>query len=503
MASETAISRDPALSPAALEALGLELSELREDLQVAEGQVAGVLAAVHPDNARSARNLVHYLALRRHDLRRLQLRLARAGLSSLGRSEPHVLITLDRIRMLIALARGTTPATVEDPPVGFRQGERILSANARRLLGPPRSNRRVRVIVTLPTEAATDAQLVNELVRAGMDCARINCARDDADIWAAMADNVRAAGRLHGRGCRILADLGGPKLRTGPIAGGAHRLLLTNGDLFEVVLGQNAPLRQGARPCIACATEEVFRHVAVGHPIWFDDGSIGGVVEECAPERILVRVVSAKRQGSKLRPGRGINLPSTPLHRPAVTSKDLLDLAHAVQWADAIELSFVEQPGDVLALHDALRHHDADSMGVVLKIETRLGFANLPQLLLTAMQRRSCGVMIARGDLAVEVGFERMAEIQEEILWIAEAAHVPTIWATQVLDELASEGKLSRAEMTDAAMSARAEAVMLNKGPYVIDAIAALDDILGRMKHHHAKKRSLYRALHVSHSLWP
>jgi pyruvate kinase len=111
--------------------------------------------------------------------------------------------------------------------------------------------------------------------------------------------------------------------------------------------------------------------------------------------------------------------------------------------------------------------------------------------------------MIARGDLAVEAGFERMAEIQEEILWIAEAAHVPTIWATQVLENLAKEGMLSRPEVTDAAMSARAEAVMLNKGRFIVEAIKTLDDILGRMKEHQSKKRSLYRGLKVSESLWP
>ena len=89
---------------------------------------------------------------------------------------------------------------------------------------------------------------------------------------------------------------------------------------------------------------------------------------------------------------------------------------------------------------------------VVLKIETRQGFENLPDILLTAMQSPCCGVMIARGDLAVECGFERLAEVQEEILWIREAAHVPVIWATQVLETLAKDGMPSRAEITDAAM---------------------------------------------------
>ena len=87
------------------------------------------------------------------------------------------------------------------------------------------------------------------------------------------------------------------------------------------------------------------------------------------------------------------------------------------------------------------------------------------------MRRPTVGVMIARGDLAVEVGFERMAEVQEEIMWICEAAHVPVIWATQVLETLAHTGRPSRAEVTDAAMSGRAECVMLNKGPYIAEAI--------------------------------
>jgi pyruvate kinase len=112
------------------------------------------------------------------------------------------------------------------------------------------------------------------------------------------------------------------------------------------------------------------------------------------------------------------------------------------------------------------------------------------------MRSPHIGVMIARGDLAVEVGFERLAEVQEEIMWACEAAHVPVIWATQVLDTLARTGQPSRAEVTDAAMSERAECVMLNKGPYIADAIEALDSILTRMSHHQDKKRSLLRRLH-------
>ena len=104
--------------------------------------------------------------------------------------------------------------------------------------------------------------------------------------------------------------------------------------------------------------------------------------------------------------------------------------------------------------------------------------------------------MIARGDLAVEMGFERVAEMQEEIMWIAEAAHVPLIWATQVLEELVKKGLPSRGEMTDAAMAARAECVMLNKGPNVAAAVGVLDRLLRRMGEHQVKKTPTLRALH-------
>jgi len=133
-----------------------------------------------------------------------------------------------------------------------------------------------------------------------------------------------------------------------------------------------------------------------------------------------------------------------------------------------------------------------------LKIETRKAFENLPNLILTAMRTPSLGIMIARGDLAVECGYQRLAEIQEEILWICEAAHVPVIWATQVLESLAKKGIPSRSEITDAAMGERAECVMLNKGPYAVTAVRVFADILRRMQAHQEKKRSMLRQLRLA-----
>ena len=134
----------------------------------------------------------------------------------------------------------------------------------------------------------------------------------------------------------------------------------------------------------------------------------------------------------------------------------------------------------------------------MLKIETKRAFEQLPHLLLATMQSPRDGVMIARGDLAVECGFERLAEVKEEILWICEAAHVPVIWATQVLETLAKSGRPSRAEITDAAMGERAECVMLNKGRHLAAALDTLSDILARMQAHQWKKRSMLRPLRLA-----
>jgi pyruvate kinase len=166
---------------------------------------------------------------------------------------------------------------------------------------------------------------------------------------------------------------------------------------------------------------------------------------------------------------------------------------------DRVGYSFVRTEADVLELQSRLADLGAEgNLGIILKIETREGFDQLPRLLLAAMRSRAVGVMIARGDLAVECGYQRLAEVQEEILWICEAAHTPVIWATQVLESLAKNGVPSRSEITDAAMGERAECVMLNKGPYIVAAVRILDDVLRRMRTHHEKKRSMLRKLHVA-----
>ena len=158
----------------------------------------------------------------------------------------------------------------------------------------------------------------------------------------------------------------------------------------------------------------------------------------------------------------------------------------------------IRRPEDIIALQEELEKYPGNRLGIVAKIETQRAYRKLPQIMLATMRHFPAGIMIARGDLAVECGWANLAEIQEEILWIAEAAHVPVVWATQVLETEAKKGLPTRAEITDAAMSQRADCVMLNKGPNILGAIHMLDKILRKMQRHQNKKTAKLARLSIS-----
>ena len=216
----------------------------------------------------------------------------------------------------------------------------------------------------------------------------------------------------------------------------------------------------------------------------FDDGRIAAVVVATASEgqqEVELEIVQARAKGSRLRADKGINLPDTSLRIPALTAKDRDDLALACRLADLINVSFVRSEADITCLQQALADQQSACGGLVLKIETHQAFLNLPRLLLSAMtQPIPLGVMIARGDLAVECGWDALGGIQEEILRVCAAAHLPCIWATEVLDTMAHRGTPTRAEITDAAMGARAEALMLNKGAHITETVRTLRRITDR-----------------------
>ena len=615
--------------PAANTALLHTLNDLHQQMRTGDCAQLPQTLQLHPSYRQSAENLLAYLCLRRHDLRPIQLRLTDLGLSSIAGCEAYCLNAVENV--IAALRSLTGEARPVDSGVapGPASGREHLRVHTEALLGSAPDDRPVRIMVTLPNQAADDAAMVRDLIAQGMNCARINCAHGDADSWKRMIDHVRSGAEALGRTCKVMMDLAGPKLRTGDIeaqtpvlklkpernrfgqvtrparlwlatqisevppavlegqlpwvalsakwlaglgpgdtlklrdARGSKRVLTVvehtpEGCLAELdktaylvpglklkamskrkrkgsgkaakaaitgvpepesfielqvgeplVLQRTGMGRQAQRDeegalrepaSVVCDVAELYRDARVGQLIWFDDGKIGGRIEAVADDRLdisIAHVVHASGR-AKLRSAKGINLPETDLQLAALTDEDIQALEFAVAHADAVEVSFANTVDDVHAVAGHLRRLGAEHMGVVLKIETRKGFENLPAMLLAGMQFERFGVMIARGDLAVESGFERLAEVQEEMLCLCEAAHVPVVWATQVLETLAKKGAPSRAEITDAAMGVRAECVMLNKGPYVLDAIRTLDNLLKRMQGHHAKNRGMMRRLSVA-----
>jgi len=213
-------------------------------------------------------------------------------------------------------------------------------------------------------------------------------------------------------------------------------------------------------------------------------------------EGAWLRITHAGPRGARLRADKGLNFPDTELSLPPLSDKDRADLDFVVRHADMVGFSFVESREDMEVLMRALADRGATQLPVVAKIETNRAVRNLPDIILGALGRHPLAIMIARGDLSVELGSVRLAEIQEEILWVCEAAHVPVVWATQVLETMTKKGVRSRPEFTDAAMGVRAECVMLNKGPHVVDAVRALGAVLERMEAPQYKKISRLRALH-------
>lgn len=503
------------------------------------------------------------------------------------------------------------------------EARRVLESRTRTLFGE-RTDRQPRILVTLPTESAHDARLCSRLIDAGMDCARIDCAYDDAETWRRMIANVLDAAAAAGRTCSILMDLAGRKPRTGPIVNApsvshikptrdaigrpigpaeimllgpgtalpenapryhfeipealatklqigdrlgfddtrgksrellivdrpgkglwmAHafraawltpetnvhllrrthkgglrsqpseyrftgftprtlRIRVNTGDTlllsYDSILGEPAQFDANGRTlqparigCIECGT---LKDVGVGDPVWIDNGCIGAEVVERREEGLLLRITRTRTGGQSVKAGRGLSFPRSPRALQALTDKDIADLDFVVRNADMVGLSCVEEPADLEQLFSELHSRQASHLGVIAKIGNAHAAHILPDLLLTALGRHPFGLMISRADLAVELGVECLHEMMDKILSQSEAAHIPVIWATQLFETLAKEGTVSPPELSEAGLDRRAACVMLDRGPYLLDALQTLTGMLRRTERWRGKNTPCARAL--------
>lgn len=590
-----------------------QIEEIINSAKTLEKYYADLILKSHPSYRESALNLTHYLAFRSFDIDKLQDRLRYMGFPDLANIEGHVMKSLLAIKRIINSFLDLPLIEKQKGIISIKKSEKLLNKNTKKLFGYKSKNRQTRIMVTLPSTAADDYSLVNHLIDLGMNSARINCAHDDPEVWLKMIANINRAKETLKKNCKIMMDLGGPKLRTGlmkpgppvihirpqrdqigkvtkparvwiappyilppdnnvdaiiPVSelllnkikrGSTIRFMdsrgkkckikiekkqgpgkwgLCNDSAFvttgtELVVssvketgiennyvGELLPIEQfitlkigdkliihrdpiPGEPAeyneagklineahISCSLPEVFDYVKPKEPVFLNDGKIEAIIEEVFERELHLRITYAKNTGGKLKADKGINFPESDLKISGLTSKDKRDLAFVAKHADTVNLSFVNSADDIKTYLKEIEKYDFKP-GLILKIETQKGFKNLPDILMHAMQTYPVGVMIARGDLAIETGWKNFASIQEEIMRISEAAHLPVVWATQVLDNLAKKGVPTRSEITDAALAQRAECVMLNKGPYIEKAIRTLDKILRRMQRFQKKKQTI------------
>ncbi|UII74684.1 pyruvate kinase [Flagellimonas sp. HMM57] len=569
-----------------------------------------ILKNSNPVYKKSARNLLHYGTFRSFDVRKIQAQLKYLGLTRLANSEGNILGSLVNVKTVIDRLNLSSERSSNHDCLSIGEGSNLLKKHTNNLFGARSEDRRVRIMVTQPTKAAHDYNMVLEMVKSGMDCARINCAHDNAEIWKDIVLNIKKAALECGTTVKIAMDLAGPKIRTGNLLEGskvkkfkpkrtavgivespAHielvpdtkgdlgpneipvsnswmtqlqerdfvalkdtrskfrklqvvkvkkdRLLLSSEKTVYIGTGTKLfPMRSdldkgivGELPVVAryitlrkddllivsgkdeegslskfdkegrliqpgkisCIPHSVVKRVKKGEPILFDDGKIKGIIEDVSDDFFMVRIKKAKENGSKLKAEKGINFPTLDMGINGLTAKDKKDLEFVAQYADIVNYSYINTEADVVELLDEMeRLNIKDKISIILKIETRFAFRNLVKILLAAMKTKYLGIMIARGDLALEVGWKNMSKVQEEILSFCGAAHIPVVWATQVLESLAKNGLPSRSEIADTASSVRAECVMLNKGPYINEAIKLLDEILHDMERLHEKKEGMW-----------
>jgi pyruvate kinase len=335
----------------------------------------------------------------------------------------------------------------------------------------PRLETRTKIVGTLGP-ATWDEPILTQLLEAGVDVCRINCSHADHDSIRRQVARVRRAAFKLSKPTAILLDLQGPKVRTGKVP---HPLVLAEGDVLRIVMDE-AFVGEGTS--VGTTYPQMADDVGFGNEVLFADGLLAGVVQAVrpgSPGEVDVRMTVGGELGSH----KGINLPGVDMSIAALTEKDLGDLAVGVEvGVDYVALSFVQRADDIFLLKRALADLGQPDVPIIAKIEKPQAVERIDELLAAAE-----GVMVARGDLGVEVSIEKVPVYQKRILAAAQQAGKLSITATQMLDSMERNPRPTRAETTDVANAILdgTDAVMLSGetsvGKYPLEAVRMMDKI--------------------------
>jgi len=476
-----------------------KLEEIRQQLLVLESEMQRVpkdyeriLAQIPKERTVSAQNLLKYLILRKTDIQPLQEDLHMVGLSSLASCESHthfqIQSTLERLGHEFDEKDKSTSAF----------GAECIRQSSEILFGKTQLEWPSAIMVTMDSSFLEKKNTIRDLLRNGMGVARINCAHDDEKVWKKLIRKIRRESKKEGIACKIHMDLAGPKLRVVLLQNGKQsgKVNIQRGDI--IWLAESAEEFTENEIVINPGEPGVIQTLNHGERVYIDDGLILARVVDRKKKGVRLKIERDSSKKSKIKAEKGINFPDSDLAISSLTDYDISCLPFVMSHSDTVGFSFVRKATDLVKLREELSKFSGEIPPVILKIETQEAVENLPHLLLEGMKSPHFGVMIARGDLAVEIGFERLVEIQEEISWLCEAAHAPVIWATQVLESLHKSGIATRAEITDAGRAAMAECIMINKGDHTLQVLQTLRDIAERSRGHKMKNRLVFRVLNIA-----
>jgi pyruvate kinase len=319
-----------------------------------------------------------------------------------------------------------------------------------------------------PATATEDK--VNELVAAGMDVARMNFSHGSHADHKQVYDMVRAAADESGRAVGILADLQGPKIRLGRFAAGP--VDWNTGDVVRITVEDV----EGTHDRVSTTYKELAKDAKVGDRLLVDDGKVGLVVVDVEGSDVVCEVT----EGGPVSNNKGLSLPGMDVSVPALSEKDIEDLEFALQLGvDFIALSFVRSPADIDLVHQVMDRAGSKRLPVIAKIEKPEAVDNLEAIVLAFD-----GVMVARGDLGVELPLESVPLVQKRAIQIARENAKPVIVATQMLDSMIVNSRPTRAETSDVANAVLdgADAVMLSGetsvGRYAIESVKTMGRII-------------------------
>ena len=296
--------------------------------------------------------------------------------------------------------------------------------------------RRTKIVATIGP-ASREPEVLEKLIAAGVDVVRLNFSHGTQAAHLEVMKTVREISQRQGRSVALLQDLSGPKIRTGAVEGGSVRLA----EGAELTITTDAGV-VGSKERISTTYAALPRDVAAGDSILLDDGKLDLCVLATSGSEVRCRVV----HGGPLGSNKGMNLPGVALSTPAITEKDRSDLAFGVQnGVDYVALSFVRVATDVIECRRLIQGHGRD-LPVIAKIEKREAIDDLPQIIEAAD-----GLMVARGDLGVEMSTEEVPTLQKRMIEMANGAGKLVITATQMLESMVAEPRPTRAEASDVA----------------------------------------------------